>query len=207
MMTDEEILKKAKKHLAKVDPVMARLREKIELSVYSGEREIFPDIVEIILGQQLSEKAADTIISRFKSKFKSKTFPSPQEIWDMSDERIRECGTSWAKIKYIKNVSRAFLDGTLEAKRIRVMADDKVRESLLAIKGIGPWTVEMVLLFTLRRRDIFSPGDVGLQRAMERLYKVKRGDTRKMMEISSRWSPYRSVACRYLWRSLELSEK
>ncbi len=163
---------------------------------------LFSDFVETILGQQLSNKAADTIIGRYKKLFGGR-HPTPKELLTVSDEKIRACGTSWAKIKYLKNIATAILDNTLDLALLPTLPDDQVRQTLLKIKGIGPWTVEMILMFTLRREDIFSPGDAGLQNALVKFYGVKRGDLKTMLEISDKWRPYRTLACRYLWRALD----
>lgn len=163
---------------------------------------IFGDIVETILGQQLSGKAASTIIGRFKDLYKGK-LPKPEELLKTKDQKIRDCGTSWSKVAYIKNVAKAVQEGDLDLKNISKLDDDEVRHELLKIKGIGDWTAEMTLMFTLRREDIFSPGDMGIQNAMYEFYSVKKGDTKKMLKIAEQWSPYRSLALRYLWAGLD----
>jgi len=163
---------------------------------------IFSEIVETILGQQLSGKAASTIIDRFKSLYGGK-HPKVEELLKTKDQKIRDCGTAWSKVNYIKNVALAVKSKELNLKKLPTMPDEEVKEVLLKIKGIGNWTAEMMLMFTLRRPDIFSPGDTGLQNAMYKHYKVRKGDTDKMLKIAKQWEPYRSLACRYLWRSLD----
>lgn len=210
-------------HLSK-DPVMAKLVKAHQLSEWPqprySQQYLFAELGETILGQQLSGKAADTIIGRFKELFlnsdetkktshrtrqedKKNYFPTPEQVLEMPDEKIRTCGTSWAKIKYIKNIANAILSKELDTEKLPVMSDNDVRQLLLKIKGIGPWTTEMILMFTLRRPDIFSPGDVGLQNAICKFYGVKRGNIKKMIKISLQWSPHRTLACRYLWRGID----
>lgn len=163
---------------------------------------LFSEIVETILGQQLSGKAANTIIGRFKNVYGGK-HPTPDQLLKTKDAKIRACGTSWSKITYIKNVAKAVKSKELDLKNISKMSDSEVKEMLLKIKGVGPWTAEMILMFTLRRPNIFSPGDMGLQNAMYKHYRVKKGDLGKMEKVAKQWEPYRSLACRYLWRSLD----
>ncbi len=196
---------KALRHLKK-DKVMAKLIKEYPLSAWpkvkTDSQYLFSEIVDTILGQQLSGKAANTIIGRFKDLYGGR-YPKPEQLLKTKDEKIRDCGTSWSKVSYIKNVARAVKSGGLNLKKISQMSDTEVREELLKIKGIGNWTAEMVLMFTLRRSDIFSPGDMGLQNAIHKHYKVKKGDINKMLKIAKQWEPYRSLACRYLWRSLD----
>jgi DNA-3-methyladenine glycosylase II len=192
-------------HLKK-DPIMAELIKKVKLTNWPAPNfdNLFSDLIETVIGQQLSGKAANTIVGRFKDLFSGK-FPSPQELLHMSDEKIRACGTSWAKISYVKNIAKAVVDKSLDLKDLPQMTDDEVRKELIKIKGVGNWTIEMTLMFSLRRPDIFSPGDVGLQNAINKHYKIKRGDFKKILKLSEKWQPYRTLASLYLWKSLESS--
>ena len=196
---------KALKHLKK-DKVMARIIREYPLpswpKVKIDPQFLFSEIVETILGQQLSGKAANTIIGRFKNIYGGR-HPKVEELLKTKDQKIRDCGTAWSKVSYIKNVAKAVKNKELDLKKLPAMSDQEVREALLKIKGIGNWTAEMMLMFTLRRPNIFSPGDTGLQNAMYKHYKVGKGDIKKMEKISKQWEPYRSLACRYLWRSLD----
>ncbi len=196
-------LKKALDHLAK-DPIMAVLIKTYPINVWDETpRDFFPDMVENIIGQQLSLKAADTITNRFKELFGGR-FPTPDQIVATPDDVIRSCGVSWAKAKYLKNLSQAVIDNTLPIDKFSEMSDEAIKTSLVKIKGIGNWTAEMMLMFTLRRVDVFSPGDGGLQNAMAKHYKVKPGDLKVMTQLAIAWSPYRSIACKILWKSLDI---
>ncbi len=196
---------KALKHLKK-DKVMAGLIKKHPLpapsKIKTDPQFLFSEIIETILGQQLSGKAANTIIGRFKDIYGGR-HPKVEELLKTKDQKIRDCGTAWSKVSYIKNVALAIKSKELNLKKLSTMSDEEVRETLLKIKGIGNWSAEMILMFTLRRPDIFSPGDMGLQNAMYKHYHVKKGDTKKMEKIAEEWKPYKSLACRYLWRSLD----
>lgn len=183
---------------------MAKLMKSVSLTDWPEPnfKDLFPDLVETILGQQLSGKAANTIISRFKNLFGGR-FPGPKKLLSTPDEKIRGCGTSWAKVKYIKNIAQAVIDGSLNLKKLPEMTDAEVRKELIKIKGIGSWTVEMTLMFSLRRPDVFSPGDVGLQNAIAKHYKIDRRDLKKIIKLSEGWRPYRTLASRFLWKSLD----
>ena len=196
--------KKAHAHLAK-DPVMKNLLVSTTLRDWGDPGDLFQEIAENILGQQLSGKAANTIIGRFKLLFiykKGQTFPTPDQILALADQTIRDCGTSWAKVSYLKNLSQAVIDKTLDLEKLKTLPDEVVIEELIKIKGIGRWTAEMVLIFYLRRPDIFSLGDQGLRNAMVKHYKIDIKDLKKMAKIAQKWSPHRSLASRYLWESL-----
>lgn len=193
------------KHLQK-DPVMKNLIATCKLKAWPkanfSKQYIFSEIIENILGQQLSGKAADTIIGRFKNLFGGK-IPTPEKLLKMPDAKIRACGPSWAKAKYVKNVALAVMEKKLDLENFQNLSDEEIKRELIAIKGIGPWTAEMLLMFTFRREDIFSIGDMGIQNAMFKHYQVKKGDFKKMLKIAESWRPYRTTACRILWRSID----
>ncbi len=192
--------------LLKKDLIMKKLIESYELKPWPepdfSPQFIFSEIIENILGQQLSGKAANTIIGRFKDLFGGK-MPEPEKLLEIPDEKIRAVGTSWSKAKYVKNVAQAAIDKKLDLENFQNLSDEEIMKELVAINGIGPWTAEMLLMFTFRREDIFSTGDMGIQNAMLKHYKVKKGDSKKMLKIAENWRPYRTTACRILWRSLD----
>lgn len=189
------------KHLS-LDPVMKKLIKIFGSLPSHKSKSIFEDIVESIISQQLSVKVSDTIYKRFLSLFGGK-FPDPDTIIQMPDEKIRECGVSFSKIKYIKGIAEAVIEKSFEPEKLASLSDDIVLEKLVELKGIGPWTAEMLLIFTLQRPDVFSMGDIGLRNTIAKLYKVNRDDLKKIKKISDQWRPYRSLACRYLWKSLD----
>lgn len=188
-------------HLSRVDKVMARLVRCYPLRRIRITENPLGELVESIISQQLSVKAADTISARFRALFGGK-MPSAKKILATPTARIRTCGISGSKTLYIKNVARSFRDGHLNPRHLAQMTDDKVRERLLSIKGVGPWTAEMFLIFALARPDIFSQGDVGLQNAI-RINYGKKPTPAVMKRLSGVWTPYRSYACRLLWKSLD----
>jgi DNA-3-methyladenine glycosylase II len=155
-----------------------------------------------IMSQQLNVKVAEVIFRRFLELY-GKEEPTPQQIFDTPHETLRGIGLSNAKVTYVKNVAQFAIDYGMDEKKLNRMSNEEVIEYLVPIKGVGRWTVEMLLIFTLGREDVFAPDDLGVQNKMIELYKLDRTDKKKfrddMMRISSKWSPYRSFACIHLW--------
>ena len=199
--------KKIIKHFKKVDQVLHSVTEKIEaLEVWEIKNpdDYFLELCSNIIGQQLSGKAADTIYGRFEKLFGKKKI-NPQNVLKIPDEKLRKAGMSWSKVKYVKDLAQKVKDRTLKLEKLDNMTDDDVISELTKIKGIGPWTAEMFLMFTLGREDVFSNGDLGLRNAIKKLYKFKKEPTRKQIEkIVEKWKPYRTYASRILWKSLEI---
>src|SRR5882724_10369727 len=184
------------------DPILKKLIKQYPAPVFEDRSKfLLRELIESVISQQLSIKAADTIFMRFKNLFASKEFPKPSVILAMKDEALRTAGISYGKISYIKAIAKAFQERLLDHKKITAMTDEEVIIELTKIKGVGQWTAEMILIFTLTRPDIFSIGDLGLRRAIERLYGIT--ERAEMLKLSENWRPYRSTACWYLWRSLE----
>ncbi len=194
-------MKKALTHLKK-DPILKKVIEKHGgLDEIPLIENIFEDIVATIVGQQLSTKAANTIFERFKKLLKNNV--TPKRILKTKDEDLRSVGISFAKIKYIKDLASKVNSLELDLENLKNQSDEEVMITLTKIKGIGPWTAQMILMFTLNREDVFSVGDLGLRSAISKLYNVKRDNFKKVEKISQNWKPYRSLASRYLWKSLD----
>lgn len=186
------------------DPIMNGLTQKYPPPTFKNREEnLYENLIESIISQQLSVKASDTIYKRFKALFKRETVPSPKQILTMPNETIRTAGISFQKISYIKSVADAFISNLIDIKKIQNMTDEEVIEALTQIRGVGRWTAEMILIFTLNRPDVFSIGDLGIRNAITNLYHLT--DKEDMITLSEKWKPYRSTACWYLWRSLENS--
>lgn len=165
----------------------------------------FRSLVESIVSQQLSVKASDTIFARFVALFPTGKFPKPEQVLEMPDSKMRRAGLSGSKVKYIKDLARKIHNKEVALHKLKKMSDEEVIEHLIQVKGIGRWTGEMFLMFSLDRPDVFSHGDLGLRNAIQKLYGKKRPLTQKQIEkIVQKWSPHRTTASRYLWRSLEL---
>jgi len=161
---------------------------------------LMEELIESIISQQLSVKAADTIYSRFLRLFKNEQFPSADQILKIDVEKLRSAGMSYSKANYIKNIAKAFKDKDLDIEKIKKMSDAEAITELTKIKGVGKWTAEMILIFTLNRTDVFSLGDAGLKRAIKNLYGITQ--EKEILKLSENWKPHRSFACWYLWRSL-----
>ncbi len=162
---------------------------------------LYEELIESIIGQQLSNKAADTIFNRFLSLFPGNKFPRPEMLLKTGDEKLRSAGMSYGKASYIKNIAKAFVDKTIDVRKLQKIEDAEVIKELTKIKGVGNWTAEMILMFTFGRTDVFSLGDAGLRKAIKTLYKIEKD--KEILKLSEKWKPNRSLACWYLWRSLE----
>ena len=197
-------MNEALKHFKKVDPVLYEVAVKIKLEEREKSTDYFVDLVESIISQQLSIKASDTIFGRFKKLFPKEEI-TPEKTLKLDDQKIRECGISFSKIKYIKGIAQAVINKEIELDKLDGMTDEEVIAEMIKLKGVGVWTAEMFLMFTLGRPDVFSAGDLGLQNAMIKIYKLKpKPKKEELIIISEKWTPYRTTASRILWRSLEL---
>ncbi|MFT3979128.1 MAG: DNA-3-methyladenine glycosylase 2 family protein [Ferruginibacter sp.] len=175
------------------------LQEKYELK---KRNQVHLHLCSSIMSQQLSTKVAAVIYARFLALFNKKN-PTPKDIAAVPFEKLRGIGLSNAKAGYVLNVCNFFIEEKITDARLHKMENEALINYLVQIKGVGRWTVEMILMFTLGREDIFAADDLGIQQAMIKLYKIKTDDKKaarqKMLSISAKWSPYRTYACRYLW--------
>lgn len=156
-----------------------------------------------IMSQQLSTKVADVIYKRFLAIYNGKE-PTPQQILDTPFETLRGIGLSNAKVNYVQNVARFEIEFGMDAKKLAKMSNEEVIDYLIVIKGVGRWTIEMLLMFALGREDVFAVDDLGIQNAMISLYNLDNNDKKKlkedMLRLSKKWSPYRTYACVHLWQ-------
>ena len=191
------------RHFKKVDP-------KLHAAIRPGEKitlkrrgDPFSRLCRIVAGQQLSGYAAISIFNRFQKLFPGSR-PKPELVLKTPEVKIRKAGFSKAKIKTIKHISQSVVSGNLDFKKMKRLTDAEVREKLTAVPGIGPWTAEMFLLTALAREDVFSPGDLGLRKAVAKLYGFEKVPGPKEADkLARRWSPYRSYASRILWDLLD----
>lgn len=191
----------AKKHLAK-DPILKPLIDQIVLKERMAQKTVYEALIRSIVFQQLSGKAASTIHSRFLALFDD-NFPHPQHIQTLSLEELRTAGLSRQKSGYIKNVADFFLENKLLNKDWSADSDDSIIQQLTQIKGVGQWTVEMILMFTLKRMDVLPLDDLVVKNSMVSMYQVEekgRALKKKLREIAEPWRPYRTVASLYLWQ-------
>lgn len=188
------------KHLKK-DPKLATIL-KGDMHELKLHKNIPLRLMASIMSQQLSTKVAKVIFHRFLELYNGKE-PKPQQVLDTPFEKLRGIGLSNAKVSYVQNVARFCIEHKITDKKLLQMENDAIIELLTSIKGVGKWTVEMLLMFTLGREDVFAVDDLGIQQAMCKLYKISAADKKKMktkmLKISSAWSPYRTYACLHLW--------
>lgn len=159
-----------------------------------------------IMSQQLSTKVARVIFNRFLDLYKGKE-PKPQQVLDTPHETLRAIGLSNSKVTYVHNVAAFCIEHRITDKKLMKMGNEEIIDLLVQIKGIGRWSVEMLLMFALQREDVFAVDDLGIQQAMTRIYKLDPSDKKTMKEnmlkLSEKWSPYRTYACLHLWRSMD----
>jgi len=192
----------AREYLTKADPVFGAIIEKYGVIDYELRTDYFDALLSNIVGQQLSGKAADTIYNRFLALIDGELMP--EKVLAADDEKLRGAGLSRNKAAYIKNIARAVAEGSLTLDKFGDMTDATIIAQLTAIKGIGEWTAEMFLIFSLGRLDVFSKGDGGLARAINNLYgNGTELSAKERSTITEVWKPYRSIASLYLWASLD----
>lgn len=191
---------KAISHLKK-DPILAPVIETWGDLEWDDRSDLFLALIRSINGQQLSVKAAASIFGRLKELLNNDI--TPNNLLSVTDEQLRICGISYSKIKYMKGIATAVIEKQIDLEYIKTLSDEDVIAELTKLHGIGRWSAEMLLIFSLRRPDVFSLGDLGLREAVKRLYNVPREDLKAIETIADQWRPYRSYACRYLWLSLK----
>lgn len=186
----------------KKDAHLAKVIAQTEVPDFTPSGKVYYDLLESIVSQQLSVKAASTIFGRFLSIFPDQ-YPHPEQLINTSVEQLRAVGLSNQKAGYLINVAQFSLNNDLEQRDWSAMNDDEIIHLLTQIKGVGKWTTEMVLMFTLGRADILPVDDLGIQQAMTRLFDLSatgKDLKHKMVACAEPWRPYRTYACRYLWR-------
>jgi len=197
-------LTQAIEHL-KTDPILQTVIEKHGVLDYPPSKNMFASLASSIVGQQLSNKAADTIWGRFVKLFPNEEVTA-KAILALDPEKIKSVGTSWAKVKSLKDLAEKAENGTLQLDKLDIMTDEEIIDHLVTVKGIGRWTAQMRLMFSLSRPDILPLDDVGIQNAFVKLYGLNRKHKtlhQKMQKIAKVWQPYRTVACWYLWKDLD----
>jgi DNA-3-methyladenine glycosylase II len=199
-------MKRALVHLKKSDPVLAAIIDRAGAYKIQYRDPGFEALVRSIVYQQLNGNAAGTIFARLQSAAKADPL-TPESILKLRPARMRKLGLSMQKMTYIRELARMTRDGEVNFEQCSELADDAIVEHLTRVKGVGAWTVHMYLMFALRRHNVLPTGDFGIRMAMKKAYGLEEMPKPAEMEkIAAPWRPYSSVACWYMWRSLELKE-
>lgn len=190
----------SEQELTNLDPILGIYITSHETIPIRPERHYFEALSRSIIGQQISVKAATKIFGRFRDA----TDLKPEKVLDLSDEDIKVIGLSGQKSRYIRDLALHFVEDSAVFNHLSSLSDDEVITELTRVKGIGIWTAQMFLIFTLHRPDVFAPDDRGLQLAIQKIYDLPSVLGRAELEVfAERWAPYRSTACLHLWRSLD----
>lgn len=204
----KELLAQAAAHLQNSDPVLARVIERIGPPKLRRERDAWRALASSIIGQQVSVHAARAIRGRFAAIIAEREFPLPADIGSTPDEVLRGAGLSGNKVLAIRDLARHFEEGKIATRRFSKMSDEEIIQALIPVRGIGRWTAEMFLVFSLGRPDVLAVDDLGLRNAMKKLYDLSEAPKPDAMrQIAAPWQPFRSVASWYLWRSLDNEPK
>ncbi len=197
-------------HVGKSDPVMRRLMRRVGACTLEpdGRRSPFESLVRAVANQQLNGKAAETILNRFVALFPGKRFPAAAKLGAVTDEQLRGCGFSRAKIAAIRDIGAKAESGWIPTSaRIRRMTDEAIVERLVEVRGVGRWTVEMLLIFKLGRPDVLPADDFGVRNGFRLAYGLaEMPKPREVFEHGARWAPYRTTAAWYLWRAADLEK-
>ena len=194
-------------HLTQADPVLARAIARVPGPVRPAAHEdLYLALLRAIVSQQISTKAAAAIWRRFAALFRPDGYPEPREVLRLAEDELREAGLSRQKIGYLKAIAEYQEQGLLDYEHLSQLEEEAFTTHLTAIKGVGRWTAQMLQMFALDQPDVFSEGDLGIQNAMRKLYNLEetgRALHKRMLALAEPWRPYRSLACKYLWRSLD----
>lgn len=199
-------LKIAAKYLSDQDPVLTLVIEQAGIATITPHKNYYQELVESIISQQLSVKAAATIFKRFLALFPGSEFPTPELILQKDIEDLRSVGLSRQKGSYIQDLALKVIEGTVKFNHLDVLSNDEIIAELTQIKGVGVWTVHMFLIFCMGRLNVLPIGDLGIKNGIAKLYGFKRSPTTdEMLSIAEKnhWAPYESVASWYVWHSLD----
>ena len=206
-MTPADSYAAARAHLTAADPVLARLIGGSPRHPQPTPHEdLYLALLRAIVSQQISTKAAAAIWGRFTALFRPEGYPEPRILLEVSEEQLREVGLSGQKAGYLKAVAAYNEQGQLDYEHLTGLSEEEFTQHLTAIRGVGRWTAQMLQMFALDQPDVFAEGDLGVQNAMRKLYQLEetgRALQKRMLLLAEPWRPYRSLACKYLWLSLD----
>jgi DNA-3-methyladenine glycosylase II len=202
---DEQASEQAAKHLSRVDPLLAPVIAQYGYCPIRPHHEYYQALTGEIIGQQLSVKAAASIRKRFEALF-GNTFPTPEEILLKSVEELRTVGLSQSKANYIRDLAQHIVDGKVRFDHLDALDNETVAQELTDVKGIGEWTAHMFLMFCMGRSDVLAYGDLGIRNAIKKRYRLESVPSPQDIQAlatKNQWHPYETIACWYLWESLE----
>lgn len=205
MVASQTTLLQASEHLAQYDLVLRPIIARAGLPTFRPHKNYYQELVESIISQQLSVKAAASILKRFVALFGGK-FPSPEQILSKEVEAYRAVGLSRGKATYIRDLAQHVIDGNVKFDHLDALSNDKIITELTAVKGIGEWTAHMFMMFCMGRLDVLAHGDLGIRNGVQKLYGLKElPDAAAIQRIArkNKWHPYESAACWYIWHSLD----
>ena len=195
-------------HLSRADKTLAKLIKKVGPCRLEPQtkRTPFQALVRSVTFQQLNGKAAETIFGRVLALYPGKKFPSPEDLLGTADERLRAAGLSRNKTAAVKDIAAKTIDGVVpDLRTIKKLSNEEILERLTSVRGVGPWTVEMLLMFTLGREDVFPVTDFGVRKGFALAYGLKELPTpRELLAHGEKWRPHRTTASWYLWRAVDL---
>jgi DNA-3-methyladenine glycosylase II len=199
-LADAETFRRGYDHIRVKDPLLGKVLEKHGVIEFRAEGDLFESLVESILSQQLASPSANSIIRKVRAIYPDGKLEA-QAVYKTPVSKLRAAGVSPQKITYLKDLSKRVSKGTIDLESLRSMDDERIIEILDEVRGIGPWTVHMLLIFTLGRTNVLPVDDLGVRKGMQRLYSLKEMPKKKEMEkLGESWHPYRTVASLYLWR-------
>lgn len=190
------------------DVILNKICNKVELPELTHTKDIYLDLLEVIISQQLSGHVAKVIFNRFLNLFESK-YPNPDVLVKLDNNMLRNAGLSQAKANYVKNLAQFSIENDLSIKSIELLSDSELIDFFTRVKGIGKWSVEMILMFSLKRPDIFPYDDLVIKKSMVEIYGLKEEGKElinKMILIAEKWRPNRSLASRYFWANYGLEK-
>lgn len=204
-MSREEIIQNGATYLQDADPILGAVIAQAPLPAIHPHTNYYQELVESIISQQLSVKAAATILKRFKELF-SETFPTPEEILEKDIETYRSVGLSRQKAAYIRDLAEKVITGAVSFETLDALSNEEIINELTKIKGVGVWTVHMFLMFCMGRLDVLPVGDLGIRNGIQKLYRLsERPGDAEIIDIAllNNWHPYETLASWYIWHSLD----
>lgn len=205
VVASDESVRQAAEYISKHDPVLAPVIKRAGLCTVRPHKNYYQELVESIISQQLSIKAAATILKRFKELF-DESFPAPQQILAKNIDELRSAGLSRAKATYVRDLAQHIVDGRLRFEHLDSLSNQEVIKELTAVKGIGEWTAHMFMMFCMGRLDVLAHGDLGIKNGVQKLYGLGHlPSATEIQDLSAQnhWHPYESIACWYIWRSID----